>query len=116
MAEEEGGDTAQAGLSRAVSINLGLALDCIMHCWKSLGDSAAYDSVSSSVNRANDSPQHIHLLLRIKRVDLSKSVARPTKSVPRKLCSGCDSNFLPCPLGVLYLEKEHKSVPHFSNL
>lgn len=55
-AEEEEGDAAQAELSRVVSINLGLALDCIMPCWGSLGDSAVYDSVSLSVNRANNNP------------------------------------------------------------
>jgi len=31
-AEEEEGDAAQAELSRVVSINLGLARDCVMPC------------------------------------------------------------------------------------
>lgn len=56
MAEEEGGDAAQADGSRVVSITLGLALDSIMPCWGSWDDSAVYDSVSSSVNRANNNP------------------------------------------------------------
>lgn len=56
-AEEEGGGGSQAMLSRAVSINLGVALDCGTNYWGSLGGSLTCDSVSLSVNGANNNPQ-----------------------------------------------------------